>query len=197
MKTPEITNHFKERWMTRVRGLNFASRKDIDQINTELTIEIANAFEQSQLIVQDALTDTVTSKTNYYLYQDIIMVTDVNIKRLITCYRISLPFPEPIVSNIIETTMSKIDELRRMIHDRHTELIPKWQLTNSIVTEKEQEIEELQSNIDRIKDELAAIRKEDRESRAESDRMYDEIKEYARILCNSMALKQDIIDGIC
>lgn len=117
-----IGDHPMERWAERVRGERLskkAMKAYVNENEITLRVEIMEAFVSSRFLFQKPyrLYNSVTQR-GYYIHEKLLIITDENLRKIVTVYPISTDLPEPESSEIINLVVTQIFRLRAELEER-------------------------------------------------------------------------------
>jgi cell division protein FtsB len=187
-----LTNHFNERWVQRIVGITTEREiKDYISKNKQMISEHANeTIERAEFLWKGQIGDNVTR--NYYIKDDIILITNTGDDALITVYKIDFGFPEDVnkmarrrlTDEVKKLTLSKIDlELQVM------EQVDKAYHEADIL---EEQIKLLKEQIDNLEKQRAFKKDEAKMLQSKSLNTGLELKRYTMMLVNSQEYKEDL-----
>lgn len=191
-----ISNHFYERYVERIKEITDKNeiKQYIVQNKETLTQHIQKLHEHAQFIWKGQLYDNITR--NYYIVDDIIIVTDTGDTALITMYRIDLPYPEKAVKSIVKETIKEIEKLnqnKEKLAETSKEKLDKNQL----------EIDTLHKQVRLLEDQILILKKKSEHLKSENQNIQNDvvlinkqIDEYALLLVNSLEHKNDLKNDI-
>lgn len=186
----EVTRHVKERWMQRIKDQNVDAKTMATLVNrndTQLTLEILDAYKNSQFLWQGALWQD--AQACFSINEDIIFVANASKTSIMTCYKVDLPFPDGLQKEIIKKSVKTIQDLRKKITKYHDRWIP-W------LKKKDEEKKTIKQKIKELEEQYSQLEKDVQEKRKYTDECMKEIEEYARIICNSLVFKQEWERGL-
>ena len=187
-----ITNHGLKRYAERFKNVPVADLDSDIITNKELyTEELNKMFGFSKLIYTGRFNET-NENTNYYMVDNIILVTDLASTKLITLYRIEFGFGREVDKGILKNLSEQLDEAE-------TEYIKAMEVTEENKNDMEYKIfsleeeilsqKELLSTMEQSLDELKKLKKsitiEEDKSRIVRDKIAKKIV-YSNIYRNAM-----------
>lgn len=185
-----VSYHFKQRLAERCHGVKLKGREldaHVRLRSDELEMEALDLYRKSVFLWQGQLYEKLPV-ANYYYCNGWILVSDSNKANLITLYPIELPFPENVTQKIILEVLKTIDKLREKRRKLAEKKVPwfKKQRAKKV---------QLETEIAKLNEELQKVTKELGEADRELDTYADDIEKNAIIICNSLKVKTDLMEG--
>jgi hypothetical protein len=190
-----ISNHFYERYVERIVGIadNTERKQYIVTNKDKLTEHISKLWEHAEFIWKGALYSNTTG--NFYLRDNIVIVTDVQNTCLITLYRIDYGFKDELNRLIAQETLQDIARKRNELEIVETYI-------GHRVEELQIEGDDIQARIKHHESALASLRqraKANEESikavRLQSDELRRDIEVDFHRICNSIEYKREVMGG--
>jgi len=190
-----VRNHFLERYCERI--LNMEDKNEIKQYIVQnrdrLISECLKMFEHAEYIYSGQLWDNVTR--NYYIRDNIILVTDTNNSALITLFRCDFGFPEKTNRSIVQDLKDEIrvkqDELKN-VEDEISIFIEQKQYELDVIEKQLNIIEDQKKLLEQKRD---LIKSEMNSERSKKFIIMKEIDKLALTLCSSMDYKKELLEG--
>jgi hypothetical protein len=187
-----LTNHIKERYVERIVGISDKNeiKQYIAQHDTEVSESILKLKEYANLIYTGNIGDDSNGICNFYIRNNIILLTDVTDSCLVTLYKVDLPYPEKTNRIVIQDIVAAMEELRSELACTKASI--------DISEEKRQhEISLISDDISILKRQISILEGRKNLIQAESDNDQSRVKEvnlklrqYANMLCNSLEFKR-------
>jgi predicted nucleic acid-binding Zn-ribbon protein len=188
-----ITNHCFDRYCERILGISEiqTARQYIATNREKLKDEITKVFDYSVKIYTGQINGDKSTK-NYWLRDNIVMVTDTEDQSLITLYRIDFGLGEEIDRAVTQMLLGEIIQFN---HEKES-------LEESIEKEigfKKTEIENIDNEIEMLKERLSVMQlkkdtldNEIKIAKRDIEVVNKEIENRALKICNSLEYKKDL-----
>lgn len=187
----DITNHAKERYVERIKGI--IDKQEIKRyLSTEdekIVKEINKLYQYSELIYRGQIGGDKTTK-DFMLNNDICLVADNDCIR--TIYRINFAFPEPTRLMVINDLKNEIRRLQEEVEEENKLLQEKDLDINTSIKLLELEIKNLQEEIEVKKAEIEANEAIKKANRGNIRLLNRTLQTYAEQLLGNTQYKKDI-----
>ena len=108
----DITKHAFERYVERIIGIKdrFAMKQYLEKNRKQITEHIIKLKDYSRLIYTGQIGGDKTTK-DFYVHQDIVMVTNKQQNTIITIFKLNFPYPEDAKNCVIQSLIREIEKL--------------------------------------------------------------------------------------
>lgn len=186
-----ITNHAKERYVERIKGIK--DTKEIKRyIATEedrIEREISKLYEYSELIFRGQVGGNNTT-SDFRLNNDICLVVDEECIR--TIYRINFAFPEHTRLMVIEDLKKEIRKLQPEIEEESKKLLDQDNEIDTKISHLQSEIKALQEEIEIRKTDIEMYKATKKANRRHIRQLKSTLQTYAEQLLGNTPYKKDI-----
>ena len=186
------TKHFLERWVERIVGItDTRERNEYIVKNKERIIEHSTTmFENSRKIYTGQIGSNVTR--NYYIKDDIILITNTTDDALITVYKIDLGFTNRINLMVAKELLDEINQLNEEKEKVELETLNEIEDMKLKVYKIEEEIENLSKQINNLNKLKESIESTIKSTENVSENTELELKRLTSLLVNSKEYKEDL-----
>lgn len=194
----EVSRHAIKRYVERINGPD--SKEEIE-INRYITLnsdmvrdKILKIYEHAKLIYRGQIgTDKITS--NFFIRDDIILVVDANLTKIITLYRVDFDFPPETNRTIVKDLVAAIEEQQELYKQAQV-------IMHEMNEATKHEMDKCNIEIKNLEEQLLIKRnqKKNMQDTLDSNQggvrlISSRIENYANKLCNSLEFKKDINAG--
>jgi hypothetical protein len=189
-----VTNHALDRYVERIIGITdmTTGRQHINSNREKIVENVNKMVEHAQLICTMQINGDKSTK-NYWLRDNIVLVTDTANTTIITLYRIDFGFDEEIDRVVTDSLLEKIKLLK-------IKLESKKETIADTVSYKETELSNVESEIINLKERLFMLDVKKNTLQSEIKVVYNdaeminkEIEVHALKICNSAEYKKDLL----
>lgn len=193
-KMINITKHCLDRYAERILGIEDlqTARQYINSNQDKINEDIDKLFTYATLIYTGQIGGDKSSK-NYWLRDNIVMVTDTGNSTLITLYRIDFGLGETIDKLVTDKLLEEINELNKDFKEAERVAVEE-------IDGKQTDVININAEIEKYKQMLAnlQLRKETVENEIKivnqkSQLIYKEIETRALKICNSAEYRKDLL----
>lgn len=186
------TKHFLERWVERIVGItDTRERNEYIVKNKERIIEHSTTmFENSRKIYTGQIGSNVTR--NYYIKDDIILITNTTDDALITVYKIDLGFTNRINLMVAKELLDEINQLNEEKEKVELETLNEIEDMKLKVYKIEEEIENLSKQINNLNKLKESIESTIKSTENVNENTELELKRLTSLLVNSKEYKEDL-----
>lgn len=186
----DITNHAKERYIERIKGIT--DKQEIKRYlvaeDERIVKEINKLYEHSELIYRGQIGSDRATK-DFYMNGDICLVVDDCIR---TIYHINFAFPESTRLMVINDLKNEIRRLQEKVEEENKLLQEKDLDINTSIRFLELEIKNLQEEIEVKKAEIEANEAIKKANRGNIRLLNRTLQTYAEQLLGNTQYKKDI-----
>ncbi|MNV47532.1 hypothetical protein D3C71_1394020 [compost metagenome] len=137
-------------------------------------------------------TDNITR--NYYIRDDIIIVTDTDNSTLITLYKCDFKFPEETNRKVIKDLLAEIEKLHSELEETEITIKDEVDLKQIELENIEIQIKSFEKQIEILKFRQSSLKDDIKSSVSQKQFLMEDIKKYATMLCNSIDYKSDLAE---
>lgn len=187
-----ITKHAKRRYVERILGIT--TRNEVLEYvakNSERIEEyVKTLYEYADFIWKGQIGDNITR--NYFLKDDIIIVTDTQNTAIITLYKVDYGFPEKTNLKIAKDLKSEIARLTNKYNKEIEKSKNKIDRKELELQNTELEIKSLENQIKLLKEKQDLLKNEIKCLKNNGQLINEEIKRNTILLVNSIDYKADL-----
>lgn len=189
-----ITKHAFDRYAERILGYTdqFAARQYVNANEEKVTEDINKLFSFSTLLWTGQINGDKSTK-NYYLKDNIILVTDTSNTALITLYRIDFGFSNEIDRIISEKLLEEILELQNKLSERKMAVAETAEIKKAELSNIESELFILKNQVKLLEFKRQAKDSEIKVLFNDVEIVSKQIEVKALKLCNSLEYKKELL----
>lgn len=191
----DVTNHCIKRYVERIQGVE--GEKEVKQYITlhkeEVADNVRKIFEFAKHLYRGQIGDNVTR--NYYLRDNIILVTNTGDTAIITLYKCDFGFPESTNRKVIKDLLEIIEKLHAELEVIETEFKEQTVQDELEIERIDTEIAAVKARIESLESRKKAIQEMVKTRKASSTSVQKQLAHYAQMLCNSRDYKKDLADA--
>ena len=193
LKYIDVTNHCKERYVERVKGItnSFDIKNYVLANNDRIVRDINKIFNYSEFLTEDRLGGDGTIK-RFYVKDDILLVLSKDESVIVTLIKVDFGFPGKTNRNIVKDLLVEINLLKEDLEESERSIVD---YVNAKTLERERYFDKIQLLQEEINSLNLTIKQidVDIEKKKESTKVPKlKIKEYVNMICNSRAFKDDL-----
>lgn len=190
------TKHSLQRWVERVVGIETKVERDayVTQMQEQLKEDMNRTFEYATFIYKGQIGDNITR--NYYIKDEIIIVTDTINSAIITVYKIDFGFTSDL--NLV-VSKRLVEEIHKLTAEKEEvefqQELQREELENQFSKLAEEE-EILKKQLKLISEKKVSVNNSAKELSKAVEFADLEIKKYTNQLINSKDYREDIKEGV-
>jgi hypothetical protein len=186
LKYIDVTNHCKERYVERVKGItnSFDIKNYVLTNNDRIVRDINKIFNYSEFLTEDRLGGDGTIK-RFYVKDDILLVLRRDESVIITLIKVDYGFPEKINRGIVKELLEEINSLKEDLQESEKAII-------SYINVRNLEKERILNKVELLKKQIKEIDMDIEGKRKSINMPKLRIKKYVNMIYNSMELRKDI-----
>lgn len=187
-----IKNHAKKRYVERIMGITEPQEVKVALVDmNERIIEYVNRmYEHAAFIYRGQIGDNTTK--NYYLVDNVVLVTDVGNSCVITLFKCSFDFGEKMDRIIIENEIKEISDLHTDLNQIDTEIIDFVEAKKTEIATIEMQLKAMEEQIKALRTMKSAAEEDIEAKRATKSFAMKEIERRACRICNSIEYRRDL-----
>lgn len=186
-----ITKHFLERYVERIVEIDEV--KSYIAMNKDMLEEhILKTFEHSEKIYRGQIGDNITR--NYYIKDDIVMISNTTDDALITVYKVDLGFTDELNKTVRQGLIEEIRSLTQSKEAIDGIVYVSVDKINNEIDNIDEEIKLLNKKIEILKSEKEFKKEEINQHKSKSLNAGLDIKKYTLMLVNSKDYKKDLTE---
>jgi hypothetical protein len=187
-----VKNHAKKRYVERIMGITDAQEVKVTMVEMDSRIvEYLNRmYENASFIYKGQIGDNTTK--NYFLVDNVVLVTDVGNSCVITLFKCSFDFGEKMDRIIIENEIKEISGLHEDLNKIEAEI-------NEFIEIKQTEAHTIELQLRAMEEQMKALRTikasiDEQVDAKRASRTYamKEIEKRALRICNSVEYRKDL-----
>lgn len=182
----DVTNHCKERYVERVKGItnSFDVRNYVLTNNDRIVRDINKIFTYSEFLTEDRLGENGIIR-RFYIKDDILLVLRRDESVIITLIKVDYGFPEKINRGIVKELLEEINSLKEDLQESEKAIV-------SYINVRNLEKERISNKIKFLKEQIKEIDMDIEGKRKSINMPKLQIKKYVNMIYNSMAFKNDL-----
>ena len=186
-----VTKHALQRYATRFKGVENKNVSSVLSDNRELYEgELNKMFENAKEIYCGKFNNN--NESRFYLVDNIIIVVDMAISKIITLYRVEFGFEREIDKTILESLLSHLELADESYIKAIDEVKDKKEEISYQVLSLEMEIESIEQTLDAMRTGLKALEESKKAIEVEEVRARTERDKIAKKICYSIDYRKSM-----
>lgn len=187
-----LTNHFYERWTQRIVGISTEREiKDYINKNKQMISDHANeTIERAEFLWKGQIGSNTTM--NYYIKDDIILISNTTDDALVTVYKIDFGFPEDVNKMARRRLTDEVQKLTLGKIELELQVMEEVDKAYYEADQLEEEIKLLKEQMDNLEKQRVFKKEEAKMLQSKSLNTGLELKRYTMMLVNSQEYKEDL-----
>lgn len=187
-----VKNHAKKRYVERIMGVTDLQEVRVKMVDmNERIVEWANRmYGNASFIYKGQIGDNTTK--NYWLVDNVVLVTDVENSCLITLFKCCFDFGEKMDRIIIENEIREISELHDELNKIEAEIGQYVEVKKTEVSTIEMQLKAIEEQMKALRTMKSALEEDVEAKRASRTYATKEIERRALRICNSIEYRKDL-----
>ncbi|WP_067923902.1 hypothetical protein [Alicyclobacillus shizuokensis] len=189
-----LTKHFKQRYVERIVGITTVPERQhyIIAHEEQINRHVHQLFEHARFLWRGQIGDNMTR--NYYIRDNIIIVTDVDNTCFITVFKCDLGFPEPVNRQTIKGLLREVDKLNAQLERAEAKSKITVDRLKTQMSTLDEQIVILERQLDMLRHKRDLIQAEIIDATNDVRHLQDQLRMVCLILCNSVDYRTDLLE---
>jgi DNA repair exonuclease SbcCD ATPase subunit len=189
-----LTKHFKQRYVERIVGITTPTERGqyIVANDAQINEHAHKLFEHARFLWRGQLGDNITR--NYYIRDDIIIVTDTDNTCFVTVFKVDLGFPEAVNRQTVKGLLKEIDKLNVQYEKAEAKAKSKMERLQAQVSTIDEQIASLERQIETLRHKRDTIQAEIKDVMNDARYIQEELRKLCVTLCNSVDYRTDLAE---
>lgn len=186
------TKHSLQRWVERVIGIETKLERDayVTEMQEQLKVDMNKTLDYAMFVYKGQIGDNITR--NYYLKDEIVIVTDTVNSAIITVWKIDFGFTGDLNLTIAKRLVKEIHDLNAQKEEVEFKKLLEYEVLSDSLSKLNEDERLLKEQLKIISDKRKSVETAKKELDNDVNFVELEIKKYTNQLINSKEYREDL-----